>query len=88
MKIIDNASKGIAFMSLEISTTFKYGDGYYLKTTEITNEYGKTYNNKKKKQPIDEEKSDIQKAIDLLLSTGDYEIFKIEKIVTVKKTQL
>lgn len=52
------------------------------------NEYGRTYNNKKKKQPIAEEKSDIQKAIDLLLSTGDYEIFKIEKIVTVKKTQL
>ena len=49
--------------------------------------YCKKYN-KKKKQPVAEEKSDIQKAIDLLLSTGEYEIFKIEKIVTVKKTQL
>jgi hypothetical protein len=43
---------------------------------------------KKCRQQKSENKSDIQKAIDLLLSTGEYEIFKIEKIVTVKKTQL
>ena len=43
---------------------------------------------RKPKQKIVEEKSDIQKAVDLLLSTGEYEIFKIEKIVTVKKIQL
>ena len=43
---------------------------------------------KKLKQKTSEEKSDIQKAIDLLLSTGDYEIYKIERITTVKKTQL
>lgn len=43
---------------------------------------------RKPKQKTSEEKSDIQKAVDLLLSTGEYEIFKIEKIVTVKKIQL
>lgn len=43
---------------------------------------------KPKQQKVSEEKSDIQKAIDLLLSTGEYEIYKVEKIVTVKKTQL
>ena len=43
---------------------------------------------RKPKQKIVKEKSDIQKAVDLLLSTGEYEIFKIEKIVTVKKIQL
>jgi hypothetical protein len=31
-------------------------------------------------------RSDIQKAIDLLLSTGEYEIYHIEKVV--KKTQI
>ena len=41
---------------------------------------------KPKQQKTSEEKSDIQKAIDLLLSTGDYEIYKIER--TVKKIQL
>lgn len=51
----------------------------------------RTYANKSKKpkqQKVSEEKSDIQKAIDLLLLTGDYEIYKIERITTVKKTQL
>lgn len=43
---------------------------------------------KPKQQKTSEEKSDIQKAIDLLLSTGEYEIYRVEKIVTVKKTQL
>ena len=46
----------------------------------------RTYSKKKLKQKTSEEKSNIQKAIDLLLSTGDYEIYKIER--TVKKTQL
>jgi hypothetical protein len=49
--------------------------------------YNKKYNDKKRISKS-ENKSDIQKAVDLLLSTGEYEIFKIEKIVTVKKTQL
>lgn len=49
--------------------------------------YNKKYNDKKRISKS-EEKSDIQKAIDLLLSTGDYEIFKIEKITTIKRTQL
>lgn len=43
---------------------------------------------RKSKESKIEVKSDIQKAIDLLLSTGEYEIYHIEKIVTVKKTQL
>ena len=46
----------------------------------------RAYSKKKLKQKTSEEKSDIQKAIDLLLSTGDYEIYKIER--TVKKIQL
>jgi hypothetical protein len=33
-------------------------------------------------------KDKIQEAIDLLLSTGEYEIFHVEKITTIKKTQL
>ena len=49
-------------------------------------EYTKKYN--KKLTTTTEKKSDIQKAIELLLSTGEYEIFKIEKIVNVKKTQI
>lgn len=51
------------------------------------NAYSKKYN-KKKHGSKSEEKSDIQKAIDLLLSTGEYEIYRVEKIITVKKTQL
>lgn len=43
---------------------------------------------RKPKQKTTEEKSDIQKAINLLLSTGEYEIFKIEKIVNIKKIQI
>lgn len=49
-------------------------------------EYSKKYYNKSVK--IVEEKSDIQKAIDLLLATGEYEIYKIEKTISVKKTQV
>jgi hypothetical protein len=49
-------------------------------------EYSKKHYNKSAK--VVEEKSDVQKAIDLLLSTGEYEIYKIEKVVNVKKTQV
>jgi len=53
------------------------------------NTYSRKYSNKKKKHVSQaENKSDIQKAIDLLLSTGEYEIYRVEKIITVKKTQL
>jgi hypothetical protein len=48
-------------------------------------EYSKKHYNKSAKVV---EKSDVQKAIDLLLSTGEYEIYKIEKVVNVKKTQV
>jgi len=47
--------------------------------------YSKKYNDKKHAKS---EKSDIQKAIKLLLSTGEYEVFKVEKVVTIKRTQL
>lgn len=49
----------------------------------------KQYNDKNRKNPVKEAvetKSEIQKAIDLLLATGEYEIYRIEKIV--KKTQI
>lgn len=49
-------------------------------------EYSKKYN--KKNVKTSETKSDVQKAIELLLATGEYEIYKIEKVVNVKKTQL
>ena len=41
---------------------------------------------KKPTEEVEEPKSEIQKAIDLLLATGEYEIYKIEKII--KKTQI
>jgi hypothetical protein len=49
----------------------------------------KQYNDKNRKKPVKEvieTKSEIQKAIELLLATGEYEIYRIEKIV--KKTQI
>lgn len=44
-----------------------------------------TYNKKSRNKKVDH-RSDIQKAIDLLLSTGEYEIYHVEKVV--KKTQI
>jgi hypothetical protein len=35
---------------------------------------------------VEETKSEIQKAIELLVATGEYEIYHIEKII--KKTQI
>lgn len=49
-------------------------------------EYSKKYNKNHIKTL--ETKSDIQKAIEFLLATGEYEVYKIEKIVNVKKTQI
>jgi hypothetical protein len=49
-------------------------------------EYSKKYN--KKNIKTSETKSDVQKAIELLLATGEYEIYKIEKTVNIKKTQV
>lgn len=49
-------------------------------------EYSKKYN--KKNVKTSETKSDVQKAIELLLATGEYEIYKIEKVVNIKKTQI
>lgn len=50
-----------------------------------TDQYNKKY--RKKEQPVVKEvKSEIQKAIELLLATGEYEIYKVEKVI--KKTQI
>ena len=49
-------------------------------------EYSKKYS--KKNVKTSETKSDVQKAIELLLATGEYEIYKIEKVVNIKKTQV
>lgn len=49
----------------------------------------KQYNDKNRKKSVDETvetKSEIQKAIELLVATGEYEIYKIEKVI--KKTQI
>lgn len=51
------------------------------------NGYEKKYLAKKKDKTVSSS-NEVQKAIDLLLSTGEYEIFRIEKIVTIKRTQL
>lgn len=48
-------------------------------------QYNRKYN-KRKEQPVVESKSEVQKAIDLLLATGEYEIYKVEKVI--KKTQI
>lgn len=50
-------------------------------------EYSKKSYSKKNNLKI-ENKSDVQKAIELLLATGEYEIYKIEKVVNIKKTQV
>lgn len=56
------------------------------KAYEYTRKKNKQYNNGRKKSVEEDSKTDIQKAIDLLLATGEYEIYKVEKIV--KKTQI
>ena len=43
-------------------------------------------NRKKPTEEVKETKSEIQKAIELLVATGEYEIYKIEKVI--KKTQI
>ena len=56
------------------------------KAYEYTRKKNKQYNTGRKKSVEEDSKTDIQKAIDLLLSTGDYEVYRIEKIV--KRTRL
>lgn len=56
------------------------------KAYEYTRKKNKQYNKGRRKSVEEDSKTDIQKAIDLLLSTGDYEVYKIEKIV--KRTRL
>ena len=59
------------------------------KAYEYTRKKNKQYLNNNRKKPIEEvkeTKSEIQKAIELLIATGEYEIYRIEKIV--KKTQI
>jgi hypothetical protein len=59
------------------------------KAYEYTRKKNRQYlknNRQKTVEEVKETKSEIQKAIDLLLATGEYEIYKVEKIV--KKTQI
>lgn len=56
------------------------------KAYEYTRKKNKQYNKGRRKSVEEDSKTDIQKAIDLLLSTGDYEVYRIEKIV--KRTRL
>lgn len=51
------------------------------------NQYNKNCKKQTTKESDSEEKK-IQDAIALLLSTGCYEIFQVEKVVTIKKTKL
>jgi hypothetical protein len=43
-------------------------------------------NRQKSVEEVKDDKTEIQKAIDLLIATGEYEIYRVEKIV--KKTQI
>ena len=59
------------------------------KAYEYTRKKNQQYlknNRKKPTEEVKETKSEIQKAIDLLVATGECEIYRIEKIV--KKTQI
>lgn len=59
------------------------------KAYEYTRKKNRQYLKNNRQKPVEEvkeTKSEIQKAIDLLLATGEYEIYKVEKIV--KKIQI
>ena len=59
------------------------------KAYEYTRKKNQQYlknNRKKPTEEVKDDKTEIQKAIDLLIATGEYEIYRIEKIV--KKTQI
>jgi hypothetical protein len=58
------------------------------KAYEYTRKKNQQYfkNSKKPTEEVKETKSEIQKAIELLIATGEYEIYRVEKIV--KKTQI
>ena len=59
------------------------------KAYEYTRKKNKQYlknNRQKSVEEVKDDKTEIQKAINLLVATGEYEIYRIEKIV--KKTQI
>ena len=58
------------------------------KAYEYTRKKNKQYNNGRRKsvKEVKDDKTEIQKAIELLVATGEYEIYKIEKVI--KKTQI
>ena len=58
------------------------------KAYDFARKKNKQYNNGRRKsvEEVKETKSEIQKAIELLVATGEYEIYKIEKVI--KKTQI
>ena len=56
------------------------------KAYDFARKKNKQYNNGRKKSVEEDSKTDIQKAIELLIATGEYEIYKVEKVI--KKTQI
>ena len=59
------------------------------KAYEYTRKKNKQYLKNNRKKPVEEVKEtqlEIQKAIELLIATGEYEIYKVEKVI--KKTQI
>ena len=57
----------------------------YEYTRKKNQQYTKN-NRQKQTEEVKETKSEIQKAIELLIATGEYEIYKVEKVI--KKTQI
>lgn len=80
---IEHPSKGTY-----IFTTYPIHHNLLEKAFEYIRKKNQQYTKNNRKKPTEEveTKSEIQKAIELLLASGEYEIYHIEKIV--KKTQI
>ena len=80
---IEHPSKGTY-----VFTTHPIHHNLLEKAFEYIRKKNQQYTKSNRKKPTEEveTKSEIQKAIELLLATGEYEIYKIEKII--KKTQI
>lgn len=77
---IKRISKG-KYKFTEDPVHFKLLNKVYDRIRAKSNEYSRKSHDRKA-----DTRSEVQKAIDLLLSTGEYEIYHIEKVV--KKTQI
>ena len=72
-----------------VFTTHPIHNNLLEKAYDYTRKKNKQYlknNRKKPTEEVKETKSEIQKAIELLIATGEYEIYKVEKVI--KKTQI